>query len=116
MWLGIIGLASLIALSTSFSIHIKITEQLQISQQVPTERSTQTRIPEGIIRAEWEEWKLEHGKSYRNQSEEGQRLEIFFGNKMAIAQHNARYHRGQETYLMKMNHLGDQVLARYKCL
>jgi len=41
--------------------------------------------------------------------EEKFRLKIFMENKGKIARHNQKAHRGEVSFLMKMNHFGDQV-------
>ena len=49
------------------------------------------------------------GRNYTDSQEEKFRLKIFMENKAKIAKHNIRASRGEKTYFLKMNHLGDQV-------
>ena len=62
-----------------------------------------------VVSDEWVTWKLFHGKNYSNEVEDKFRLKIFMENKANIAKHNARAHRGEKTYLLKMNSYGDLV-------
>ena len=34
-------------------------------------------------------------------------MKIFMKNKARIAEHNAQYHKGHHSYMLKMNHFGD---------
>ena len=62
-----------------------------------------------VVREEWESWKLSNNKSYTSILEEKFRMKIYMENKARIARHNQEAHQGEETYLLKMNHLGDQL-------
>nr|BAN20121.1 cathepsin L [Riptortus pedestris] len=56
---------------------------------------------------EWTNFKLAHGKSYGDQSQEKRRMEIYQRNKQFIDEHNQRYALGLETYTLAMNKFGD---------
>jgi len=58
---------------------------------------------------DWDLWKLEHGKNYRNSREEGFRKKIFRENKFRIDRHNERASVGNETFFLRMNRFGDQL-------
>jgi len=62
-----------------------------------------------VVREEWEAWKLNYNKSYTTVAEEKFRMKIFMENKARIARHNKKAHIGEASYLLKMNHLGDQL-------
>ena len=64
---------------------------------------------EEFSRQEWESWKTFYNKTYSSPIEENFRMKIFVENKAKIARHNKKAHLGQESYLLKMNHLGDQL-------
>jgi cathepsin L len=58
---------------------------------------------------DWELWKLEHGKNYRNSREENFRKKVFRENKFKIDRHNERASVGNETFFLRMNRFGDQL-------
>jgi len=60
-----------------------------------------------VVVEEWEVWKLVHGKTYNDTSEEKFRMKIFMENKAKIAKHNHQAVLGHKTYFLKMNHFGD---------
>ncbi len=62
-----------------------------------------------VVREEWEAWKLTYNKSYSTIVEEKFRMKIFMENKARIARHNKKAHAGGASFLLKMNHLGDQL-------
>jgi cathepsin L len=62
-----------------------------------------------VVREDWESWKLSNNKSYSSIVEEKFRMKIFMENKARIARHNQRAHLGDESFLLQMNHLGDQL-------
>ena len=62
-----------------------------------------------VVREEWEAWKLNYNKSYSTIVEEKFRMKVFMENKARIARHNKKAHVGDASFLLKMNHLGDQL-------
>jgi len=60
-----------------------------------------------IIVEEWEAFKIKHGKSYTDKSEENFRIKIFMENKHLIAKHNQRASNGLKSYSLAMNQFGD---------
>jgi len=60
-----------------------------------------------IIVEEWEAFKVKHGKSYTDKSEENFRLKVFMENKHLIAKHNQRASNGLKSYSLAMNQFGD---------
>jgi len=62
-----------------------------------------------VIFEEWEAFKLNHGKSYSDKSEESFRLKVFMENKHLIAKHNQRASNGLKSYSLAMNQFGDML-------
>ena len=62
-----------------------------------------------IVMEEWDAWKQHHIKNYSSVMEEKFRMKIFMENKLKIAKHNQRAHKGEKAYFLKMNHYGDLV-------
>jgi len=62
-----------------------------------------------VVLEEWETWKVEHGKEYKNKLEDNFRMKVFMDNKARIAKHNALAHQGQKTYTMKLNEYADML-------
>jgi cathepsin L len=60
-----------------------------------------------IIVEEWEAFKVKHGKSYTDKSEENFRLKVFMENKHLIAKHNQKASNGLKSYSLEMNQFGD---------
>jgi len=67
-----------------------------------------------VITEEWKEWKVQHGKEYDSKEDDDHRMNIFMNNKVKIASHNKLYHRGLETFSLKMNHLGDLMSHEFE--
>jgi len=61
-----------------------------------------------LLIEEWETFKATHGKVYLG-SEEEFRMNIFLDNRQKIAEHNARYHKGEVTFTLAMNRFGDML-------
>ena len=57
--------------------------------------------------AEWQDWKLTHGKSYLSKKEEIESHIVWLSNKEYVDQHNANSHIFGFT--LALNHLGDMV-------
>ena len=66
-------------------------------------------ISQQVVQDEWTTWKLEYGKSYSSPAEENMRMMVFMENKQLVAQHNARFLKGEETDRVTMNQFGDMV-------
>ncbi|VEN50184.1 unnamed protein product [Callosobruchus maculatus] len=62
----------------------------------------------------WEQFKIEHGKTYKTLSEEQKRFSIFKSNLRDIEEHNERYERGEVSYMMKINQFGDMTKEEFK--
>ncbi|VEN34857.1 unnamed protein product [Callosobruchus maculatus] len=62
----------------------------------------------------WEQFKIQHGKTYRSLLEERQRFVIFQTNLRIIEEHNKRFNRGEESFSAKMNHFGDLSRKEFK--
>jgi len=56
-------------------------------------------VPEYIVNA-FNDWKIEHGRSYANNAYEEYRLRVFMKNFMMIEEHNTK---NDETYVMAAN-------------
>ncbi|KAK8767480.1 hypothetical protein V5799_005739 [Amblyomma americanum] len=59
------------------------------------------------LRTEWEAFKAKHGRNYLEGPEDEFRFKIFAENKRYIEEHNEKFHRGQKSYRLTMNHFGD---------
>ncbi|KZS03727.1 Cathepsin L [Daphnia magna] len=55
---------------------------------------------------EWNLFKNIHSKSY-TEFEEKFRQKVYMENRHKIARHNARFHKGEVSFTMEMNHFGD---------
>nr|CAH7731716.1 unnamed protein product [Callosobruchus chinensis] len=62
----------------------------------------------------WEQFKIEHGKTYRSLSEDRDRFSIFQSNLRFIEDHNDRFSRGEESYSMMINRFGDLTDQEFK--
>ncbi|CAH2009803.1 unnamed protein product [Acanthoscelides obtectus] len=56
---------------------------------------------------EWQQFKTQHGKTYRSLLEEKRRFDIFKSNLRVIDEHNQRFNNGEETFEMRINQFGD---------
>ncbi|KAJ1523290.1 hypothetical protein ONE63_001169 [Megalurothrips usitatus] len=65
------------------------------------------RIPDAEVKSQFESFKLKHGKSYASPHVELHRSKIFKENLLRIAQHNERYHRGEESFTLAVNQFAD---------
>ncbi|KAF7279592.1 cathepsin L-like proteinase [Rhynchophorus ferrugineus] len=63
--------------------------------------------------AQFQEFKLKHGKTYKNQVEETRRFNIYKSNLESIAAHNARYEQGLETYTLAANKFADMTRQEF---
>lgn len=62
-----------------------------------------------VVLDEWEDFKLEHGKSYDSETEEEFRRKAWMDNKYFIAHHNKKYYNGLVSFKLKMNNFGDML-------
>ncbi|CAH1963343.1 unnamed protein product [Acanthoscelides obtectus] len=62
----------------------------------------------------WQQFKIQHGRTYRTLLEEKRRFEIFKFNLRTIEEHNERYHNGEETFEMRINQFGDMTQEEFK--
>nr|AAQ22984.1 cathepsin L-like cysteine proteinase precursor [Acanthoscelides obtectus] len=62
----------------------------------------------------WQQFKIQHGRTYRTLLEEKRRFEIFKFNLRTIEEHNERYHNGEETFEMGINQFGDMTQEEFK--
>ncbi|CAB4068895.1 CTSL [Lepeophtheirus salmonis] len=60
-----------------------------------------------LLFQEWSEWKLTHGKTYLDSTEERWRFKIYRENRAKIVKHNIGAHKGHHSYFLEMNHFGD---------
>lgn len=54
---------------------------------------------------EWEQWKLSHGKIYKNEEAEENRMQIWLTNYKLIEEHN----RQEKSFKLALNHFADLV-------
>ncbi|OQR77126.1 cathepsin S-like [Tropilaelaps mercedesae] len=62
-----------------------------------------------VLRAKWSSYKAEHGKEYAAHVEDT-KMAIFLENTRAIEEHNTRFYKGLETFVMGHNELSDLTL------
>ncbi|GAB6027587.1 hypothetical protein CHUAL_001830 [Chamberlinius hualienensis] len=62
---------------------------------------------EDVLLEEFNLFKLQYGKTYKDREEEQYRMDIYINNRLSIASHNQRYHQGLVTFEMGMNKFGD---------
>ncbi|VEN62452.1 unnamed protein product [Callosobruchus maculatus] len=62
----------------------------------------------------WHQFKVEHGKTYRDLYEEKQRFTIFQSNLKTIEEHNAKYENGEESYFMKVTQFADMTPEEFQ--
>ncbi|GAB6027588.1 hypothetical protein CHUAL_001831 [Chamberlinius hualienensis] len=62
---------------------------------------------EDVLLEEFNLFKLQYGKTYKDREEEQYRMDIYINNRLSIATHNQRYHQGLVTFEMGMNKFGD---------
>ena len=62
---------------------------------------------DAALMREWETFKTKHGKSYQNEHDENNRLNIFVENKRKVDEHNARAQNGLATYTLAINKYSD---------
>lgn len=60
-----------------------------------------------LVSEEWNLFKTQFSKAYNSEIEEKFRLKVFMDNKHRIANHNKRFHNGEVSYELEMNHFGD---------
>ncbi|XP_030372115.1 cathepsin L1-like [Scaptodrosophila lebanonensis] len=70
-------------------------------------------LDDELLNAEWKSFKFEHKKSYWDETEELRRLKIFQKNRLIIAEHNARWAAGKETYEMGINKFSDMTSEEF---
>ncbi|KAK1127718.1 hypothetical protein K0M31_003211 [Melipona bicolor] len=72
------------------------------------------------VNQEWETFKLEHNKTYKNDIEDRFRMKIFMDNKHKIDKHNENYEMKKVSYKLKMNKYGDmlhhELVKTFTCL
>ncbi|XP_030749403.1 cathepsin L-like proteinase [Sitophilus oryzae] len=66
--------------------------------------------------AQFQSFKVKHGKTYKNQAEETSRFAIFRDNLRIIESHNARFEQGLETYTKGVNKFADMTSAEFKAM
>jgi cathepsin L len=64
-------------------------------------------LPKSPFQEQWSQFKLTHKKSYSSPIEEIRRQLIFKDNVAKIAEHNAKFEKGEVTYSKAMNQFGD---------
>nr|QOV03085.1 cathepsin L15 [Dysdercus peruvianus] len=63
---------------------------------------------------EWNNFKFQFNKNYKDIDEENHRMQIFLENKAVIDRHNAKYKRGLVTFEMGMNQYGDRSQIEFE--
>jgi len=63
---------------------------------------------------QWEEFKLNFKKGYRNLDEESERKAIFMDNLDSIEKHNAKFEAGLSTYKQGINQFSDLTFEEFK--
>ncbi|XP_060526715.1 procathepsin L-like [Cylas formicarius] len=63
---------------------------------------------------QWQSFKTQHTKVYRNVAEETLRFSIFQDNLRKIEEHNAKYENGEETYTLGVNQFADMTAEEFK--
>nr|AAQ11970.1 putative gut cathepsin L-like cysteine protease [Callosobruchus maculatus] len=58
---------------------------------------------------EWQQFKLDHGKTYRSLVEEKRRFSVFQKNLVDIQEHNKKYERGEESFAKKVTQFADMT-------
>nr|CAH7723555.1 unnamed protein product [Callosobruchus chinensis] len=61
------------------------------------------------IYEDWQQFKLDHGKTYRSLVEEKRRYLIFRDNVRQIQEHNDKYERGEESFAKKVTQFTDMT-------
>ena len=64
--------------------------------------------------AQWEQFKLSHGKGYRNLEQESERKGIFMAHLDAIEAHNAKFEAGLSTYKQGINQFTDLTFEEFE--
>ncbi|XP_050499586.1 cathepsin L-like proteinase isoform X3 [Diabrotica virgifera virgifera] len=62
----------------------------------------------------WENFKVKHGKAYKNPIEERVRFSVFQSNLKLINEHNAKYEQGLVGYTMAINQFADITPEEFK--
>ncbi|XP_050514055.1 cathepsin L-like proteinase [Diabrotica virgifera virgifera] len=65
---------------------------------------------------QWAQFKVKHSKNYNTFREEQIRFQVFSSNLLKIAEHNARYEKGEETYFMAVNRFADLTSEEYEAM
>ena len=80
----------------------------------PEDQSGYVRFQEAVdLERSWNDFKKEHGKTYKDSNEEEDRKKIFEENMKEIALHNERYAKGEETYEQGINQFGDLTNSEF---
>ncbi|XP_021036332.1 cathepsin M-like [Mus caroli] len=69
--------------------------------------------PDPILDAEWQKWKIKHGKTY-SLEEEGQKRAVWEENMKKIKLHNGENGLGKHGFTMEMNAFGDMTLEEFR--
>lgn len=64
---------------------------------------------EVVTDEEWEDFKKNFEKSYKDADDEKKHRDIYMENKKSIAEHNAKYEKGEETYTKGINQFSDMT-------
>jgi cathepsin L len=59
--------------------------------------------------SEWDNYKAQHGKSYRTSIEESQRMNIWMASKASVDKHNKLYEEGKVSYRQGLNQFSDMT-------
>lgn len=69
-----------------------------------------------VLKEEFQAFKVKHGKTYQDISEELRRMKVFKDNVKIIEEHNKRFAAGEETYEMGVNQFSDMSPSEFKRL
>lgn len=61
-------------------------------------------------------FQVEHRKEYKSEIEEKFRMKIFMDNKNKVEKHNRRFHKGEVSFTLKLNHFADMVCSIFIAL
>jgi cathepsin L len=64
--------------------------------------------------SEWNNYKAQHGKSYRTSIEESQRMKIWMASKASVDKHNKLYEQGKVSYRQALNKFSDLTATEKK--
>ncbi|KAL4624175.1 hypothetical protein GN956_G18576 [Arapaima gigas] len=64
--------------------------------------------PNKDVDREFEEWKVQYGKSYKSPEEEAERKQLWLKTREMVAEHNKKADAGEFSFWMAVNHFADK--------